>query len=352
MSNLRYHLAKRKFGPKHRLSIYQKLSAFLSNGVDIDNAMKQMSDGYRHYNKKDFRSVIIDEWRESMAVGTSFSNALAMWAPAGEVMLIKSGERSGDLPGAMVNACVATDAGNRMKSTIIASTSYPGVLLALLFVMLYMFAVSAIPPLVESKDPATWPTVSKGLYYMSYFVQHYWMVSIAFVGIAAMIVGSTLSRWVGKARDFIEILPPYSIYKSYQGSVFLVSLAAMMKTGVPVWNALDELKELSSPYMKRHIEMMQNRLLNGVAIGAALETGLLDRDIAIDLRVYSSTSNIEEKMGVIGASAIEAGVRRISLIGTILNGVALAMIGGYIGWTLIGFTMLTNAISADQMMMQ
>lgn len=347
MSETAYRIAKFQFGAKDRLSIYQKLGSFLENGVDIDSAMGEMADGYRHFKKSDVRAQIIDEWRESIAIGMSFSNALRRWAPPGEVMLIKAGETSGDLADAMRNACLATNAGKTMKSTIISKMSYPGVLVLVLCVMLYVFAVEAIPQLAETKDPATWPTISKGLYNVSYVINHYWMMIIISIAVISTVVSSTISKWTGKARDRIEFLPPYNIYKSYQGSIFLVSLSAMMKTGIPIWDALDELKELSAPYMKKHIAEMQNRLLRGVSVGAALETGLLDRDIAIDLRVYSSTSNIEDKMGIIGQQAIEAGVKRISAIGGALNGLAIVLIGGYIGWTILGFSLLTRAIAQD-----
>jgi type II secretory pathway component PulF len=350
MSNFSYRLAKFTFGAKDRLSIYQKLASFLTNGVDIDSSMEQMIAGYRHFNKNDVRAKIINEWRESIATGMTFSNALSMWAPPGEVMLIKAGEKSGDLAEAMNNACLATDAGKKMKSAIVSKMSYPAVLMVILCVMLYVFAVQAIPQLAETKNPDTWPSISKGLYNVSYVINNFWAYIIIFLVSSTLLVSTTMSKWTSKFRSRIEFLPPYSIYKSYQGSIFLVSLSAMMKTGTPIWDALDELKDLSSPYMRKHIGVMQGRLLNGVSVGSALETGLLDQDIAIDLRVYASTSNIEGKMGVIGQSAIEAGVKRISTIGSALNGLAIVLIGGYIGWTILGFSLLTRAIASDATM--
>lgn len=349
MSNLSYRTAKFFLGAKERLGIYQKLASFLDNGVDIDRAMEQMADGYIHFKKNDVRAKIINEWRESIAIGTSFSNTLAPWAPPAEVMLIKAGEKSGNLVDAMNNACIATQAGRTMKGAIISKMSYPALLMLVLCVMLYIFATEAVPALAEAKDPDTWPAISKGLYWMSYAVNNFWFHVLLIIGGISFAVSATISRWTGVARDKFDFIPPYSIYKSYQGSIFLVSLSAMMKTGIPIWEALDELKELSAPYMRKHIGVMQSRLLGGVSVGAALETGLLDRDIAIDLRVYSSTSKIEEKMGLIGQLAIESGVKRITAIGGILNGVAIMLIGGYIGWTMIGFSTLTRAIGMDAM---
>ncbi|MDU8351243.1 type II secretion system F family protein [Pseudomonas syringae pv. actinidiae] len=347
MSAFQYRRAKMKFGSKYRLGMYEKLANFMKNGVDIDSAMEQMAEGFDHFNKNDVRSKVIGELRESLATGMTFSSALSLWAPAGEVMLIKSGERSGALANAMENACLATEAGRKMKGAMISSMAYPVILLMVLCVMIYIFSSQAVPRLVEVKDPADWPSMSKGLYVISMYVNHWWFETILGVIGWSFFNSYLLPRWTNKFRSKVEFLPPYSIYKSYQGSIFLVSLSAMMQTGIAVWDALDELKELSSDYMKHHINLMQERLLNGVNVGQALETGLLDQDIAIDLRVYASTANIEEKMGKIGESAIKSGIARIQTIGSIMNGVAIMMIGSYLIWQIIAFYMLTQGIGAD-----
>ncbi|MFK4132047.1 type II secretion system F family protein [Pseudomonas luteola] len=332
------------FGPKVRLGMYEKIASYLGTGVDLDNAMEEMAEAYNHFKKGDIRAKILRELRACLASGMTLANALTMWAPPAEVMLIKAGEKSGDLEGAMENAKLATNATKEMKSAIISQLSYPLVLVIMLLVMMYIFSIQAVPQLAEVMPPSQWPAISMGLYYISMAVKNYWLEALIVFAVVFIFVAKTLPSLSGSLRKKLDIFPPYSIYKSYQGSIFLVSLSALMTTGVAVYEALNELKDLSPKYVKDHINKMQGKLMDGNNIGGALETGLLDRETAIDMRVYGSKPNIEDKMGTIGKNAIDYGIKRIESIGSLIRGLMTMAIGGYIAYVLIAFSVLTQSM--------
>jgi toxin co-regulated pilus biosynthesis protein E len=167
--------------------------------------------------------------------------------------------------------------------------------------------------------------------------------------IASFFVKRTLAKPSGKFRPKLDKFPPYSLYKSYHGSLFLVSLSALMGTGMDIYKALEELKTLSSGYLRSHISKMQSKLLSGGHIGEALETNLLDKETAIDMRVYGSKPDVESKMGIIGKNAIENGVKRIEIIGGMLKSIMFIIVGSYIVYTLIAFSVLTSAMRQAQM---
>jgi type II secretory pathway component PulF len=349
MSAWEYRRCKFSFGAKMRLGLYEKIASYLGTGVDLDNAMEEMAEAYVHFNKSDVRAKILRELRASLADGMSFANAMAVWAPPAEVMLIKSGEVNGDLGSAMANATLATQATNRMISAMVSQLSYPFLLLIILLVMMYVFSVQAVPQLAEAMDPSTWPALSMGLYYISEAVNHYWIHALVALGILSAVIKKTLPGSTGPLRAKLDRFPPYSLYKSYHGSLFLVSLSALMGTGIDVYKALDELKSLSSGYLKSHINKMQSKLLSGGNIGQALETNLLDKETAIDMRVYGSKPDVEQKMAIIGKNAIENGVKRIEIIGGLLKSLMFMAVGSYIIYTLIAFTVLTQAMRQSQM---
>lgn len=348
MTKMEYYKCKFSFGAKMRLGLYEKIASYLGTGVDLDNAMEEMAEAYVHFDKGDVRAKVLRELRASLADGMSFANAMAVWSPPAEVMLIKSGEVNGDLGGAMANATLATTATNRMVTAIIGQLSYPLVLLLVLISMMYVFSIQAVPQLAETMDPKLWPSFSMGLYYISIAVNKYWMHALIAFVIMGILVKRSLPKPAGKYRHLLDKIPPYSIYKSYHGSLFLVSLSALMGTGIDVYKALEELKVLSSGYLKSHINKMQSKLMNGSNIGEALETNLLDRETSIDMRVYGSKPDVEQKMGIIGKNAIENGVRRITMIGGIIKGSMTILIGSYIMYTLIAFTVLMQAMRQAQ----
>ena len=336
---------KVQFGTKMRIALYKKICSFIRQGVSIYDMIVLLEEKYEENKKGDIRAGVLRYWITSMSNGKTFSDSISDWVPVSEMMLVRSGEKSGEMENAILNAIEVTTAAQTMKNTIIGKMAYPVILLLVLFGMIYLFSTSVVPKLTAMKDPETWPEISKTLYVLADFTQHYGIIVIlGLIGFATLL-GYSLSRFTGGIRDKLDVLPPYSVYRTFQGSVFLISVAAMMKTGTPLADGIDEMKGPANKYMKNHLNRMTRRLATGSSQGKSLNAGLLDREVGMDIEIYDQTADFQSSMEEVGRSAIEAGIARISAVSQIMGTVMLLMVASYIGWVYTAFMALTQSIA-------
>lgn len=348
MSKADAYLLKLSMGTDMRMSLYRKIVSFLEEGIPLNEILEQLHVQYSKGKRgKDSRARLIGEWLAAMGSGKRFSEILSDWVPAGESMLIRAGERSGDLVSAFSNAIQTTEAIRRMKSTLIGKLSYPFVLLLMMLALIYLFSTQAVPQLVSVKDPSTWPDPAKRLYEMSMFVKDDWWQVFAAIGVFAVFASFSMPRMNGGLRKILDVIPPWSIYKTFQSSVFMISVASMMKSGTPIVNSISELRDMSSPYVGNHLTNMLNKLDAGRPIGKSLNGGFLDKETGVDVEIYGELSNLQKSMERIGRDSIENSIANISAASVLLNNLVLVGVTVYIGWVYYAFFLLTQSIGVD-----
>lgn len=342
------------FSLKKRIGLYERLEAFLDAGIDIVAAMTSIRDRYARHKRwtggrGDARAKILDEWISTMARGNRFETAVKEWVPASEHMLISSGERGVGLIHGLHEACVMSMAAARTKAAIIAGTLYPVALFGMLIFQLVLFQTKMVPVYTKLKPVVAWPSSAQDLYYISYFVYHYLAFILIGLVLLAFIITTTLGRWVGPIRNFFDKLPPWSIYRGYQASSFMIGLASMMKAGVAHYDALRMMHRSASAWMRAHLDrMMAAMRLGGDNPGAAMDTGLLDQETAGDVQDYSRLGNFREAIYKLGSRALEAGVKQVEGRMAIIRNILLVCVVGVVGWIYMTTYLLNGNIASSQ----
>lgn len=336
---------KFQFSSLMRLRLYEKIGSFMRQGTPLNDVLSLLSRQYEKHFPGDVRAKVMREWSASMAAGISFADTLAEWAPLSEVMLIKAGEKGGSLADAFENAVQATTAQRAMISTLRSKMTYPAVLLMVLFAMVYMFSTQVIPKLAEMMPPEDWPPMAYKLYGLSNFVQHQWLSVI--IGIAAVFFGVnfTLPRVLGAPRRLMERIPPWSVYRSFQSSMFLIAISAMMKTGRPLSDSVDDIASLANPYVLEHLAKMQVQFKSGAPNGTAMNSGFFDKETGIELEIYGDTSEFSSAMDMIGRTAVENSIAAISTASSVANNISLFFVTTYVGWAFMSINQLSVAIA-------
>lgn len=347
MSKANAFLLKLTLGTGTRMSLYRKIASFLEEGVPLHDILKQLSKQYKKQKKSDSRARLLDEWIASLESGRAFSTTMADWVPAGEAMLIRAGEKNGDLTNAFSNAVITTEASQKMKSTIVGEMAYPLILLVMLFGLIYLFSTQAVPQLTTVKDPETWPDAAKKLYDMSVFVESkWWLVLLTLAGLTT-IISSSMPRLVGGLRRHLDKIPPWSVYKTFQSSVFMISVSSMMKTGTPIVDSIKELREMSNDYVSDHLRIMLMKLSAGRPIGQSMNDGFLDKETGMDIEIYGELSNLQKSMERIGITAIDNSINNIKAAAGVMKNLVLVGVTIYIGWVYYAFFTLTQSIGVD-----
>lgn len=348
MSKTEQFILKLTLGTNTRMSIYRKIASFLDEGIPLHDILLQLCSQYK--KSKDSRYKLLNEWAHSLEAGQSFSSTLHEWVPPSEAMIIRAGEKSGDLTNAFQNAVTATESARAMRSAIISNMSYPVALLFMLFALIFLFSTQAVPQLVAVKDPETWPDMSKSLYNMSVFVQNRWWAVLLAIGTISGIVSWSMPRIVGKARSKLDFIPPWSIYRTFQSSVFMISVSAMMKSGTPIVDSIKEMREMSNKYVSEHLRVILMNLNAGVPIGKSINSGFLDKETGIDIEIYGELSDLQKSMERIGSKSIENAIETIKLSSAAAKNVVLIGVAIYIAWVYYAFFTLTQSIGVDATM--
>jgi type II secretory pathway component PulF len=333
MSGMKKFMAKMSFGLKARMSLYERMQAFLEANIDVVSTLRSIRDRYMARKKSDNRAYIINEWLTVIEKGGKFGDAVREWVPSSEHMLISAGERGEGLISGLREAGVMSSAASRSKSAVIGGLLFPIALVAMEMGMLIMFQTQMVPVFKGLLAIEKWPAAAQTLNSLSKFLNDYlWLVVLGIIGMSTVIM-VTMGRWTRYPRRIFDKFPPWSVYRSYQGSSFLIGLSSLMNAGVPHYDAIRMMHRTASPWMRVHLEkMMSNLRLGGANPGKALDTGLLDVETVGDVEDYGRLSSFPEAIKILGSRSIEKGVKSIEAKMAIVKNLMLVMVACSIVW--------------------
>lgn len=335
---------KFRFGLKKRISLYDRLSSFLDASIPIVDAIDTIA--ARYAKNSDARANVLGNWSQGMAAGMRFSDAVKPWVPASEHMLIAAGESGKGLVVGLMEASHLSKASAKAKATIIGGSIKPLVLFLLLFLLFVGVRLKMVPIMLELLPLEKWPSGGKMLYALSDFITNdLWVFIILFI-VLGIVIAKTISRWTGPVRDKFDKLPPWSVYRIYQASSFLVGLSCLMEAGIPLHDALSVMYDNGSPWLRVHLGRMLSSLQRmGENHGAALNTGMLDSETAGDVEDYSKLQNFTEAIHTIGDDSLQRSVGRIQTVMDGLGYAIMGMVAGVTAWLYTAFIFLTLAVS-------
>ena len=345
MNNFIAGFYKRKFSGNInlRIELYRKIRAFVKQGVPITTVVRKIL-SKKNAKRPDAEFVFLTHLNETFKVGATFSDGLRGWATAGEVMLISSGEDTGDIPGALEMTINLMDAQNKMKKTLKSNMIYPAVLLTLLMLMIYGFASKMLPILSNFSKPETWPSDAQFLANFSTgFVDNAWFIlpGLGFMGWA---VFKSLPKWTGPLRYKFDKIPPYSMYRDIESGIFLISMATLMRSGVPLSRALISLQKESSPYVAKEIGEMSERLKTGYPNGEAINTPFLGSS-GDDIEIYGEVADFQDAMYQVGQEGVEKKIEGIKKGSGTLKSVILILVGLFIMLAYSAFVGITSNVT-------
>jgi len=314
------------FGAKARIRLYERLERFTTRKKPIREALESI--WARYHRKKDARRAVFRRLVEQMAgAGSSFSSAIAPYIPPAERLMLFAGEEGAKLPVGLQKARFVAEAVQKMRKALISELRYPVLLVVFLAVMLVVIAYQLVPIMLQMAPLSKWPPVSMMLYYIATAVKVAGIWFVAFVFAAAVLIARTIDTWTGPMRRFADkYLPPWTIYRVYQGSTFLISIAALIEAGRPIDVALKQITPISKPWLREHVVAMLQQLSAGVPPGRAIDTGLLDDEVCGDIEDYGSAGAFDQAIGAVGQDTISDSIERIALQAGVVRGVLMLMV--------------------------
>jgi type II secretory pathway component PulF len=342
-------IARKGWGVKDRNRFYSKLAAFLKNGKRLQVSVDDLLVRAKRRGETDLEAIVLADISHELRRGVPFGKAMMRFVPASESALLLAGEKGGDLPATLLLACELNDASAKMKSVAIGALVSPLVSALMILASLFMISYYVVPRLTPVMDPALWEGVAKSLYIVSEILQSPWIaLPLVIVAVVFIIIIATLKTWTGKTRVLVDSLPPWSFYRLVVGGGWMLSLAALVKSGTTISVALNQLRASADPWLYERITSLMHEINKGKNLGVALEaTGynFPDKGIIDDFTSYSELPNFDDVLYREGKNWVTEGVAQIEKQAFALKSTMSVVMGVVMMWFAYGTMDIQNQIS-------
>lgn len=342
-----YATQKKRFSSSvgTRIKIFDKMRSLISNTMSLHQVVNRLlgrKKPHHIYTQPD--AAFLYAVSEGLRAGKSLSEVLREWATPGEVMIIKAGEDSGNLQESFETIKTLLEKQAMMKKAVIGELGYPIFLIILLFVMIIGFAKFMLPTLVDMSSPDRWDAKSQALYSLSTTFNENWVTIVISIIVLGFLIGYSIPKLRGPIRNRLDNFPPYSIYKTIQSGLLLISLGTLMSAGVSFRRALVSIQENSGPYLSDRVKEIVDNVDKGMDNGKAINTKFIG-EIGNDIEDYASGASIEEALRDLGNSAINNTVESIKKKAGYVKTFALFLVGGFIIWMYGSFMSIVNEVT-------
>jgi len=339
---------KFEFGAPQRYKFYMKLVQLLSNGVSLDSAIKQietLSGG-----GSSIMPALYRRWYNNIINGQNFGDCMAPYVPSSEAILLETGANSGKLVDALTNTAESISQQAKIKKAIIGATAYPTLLFAMLIGAMLLASYNIIPTFEEIIPVSEWTGVSYWVAKVAEFIRNYSIGVFFVMFLFIVLVAYSLPRWTSRTRIIFDNFVPWSLYRMWQGSSFLLAISSMMSSGVKLDDlSLNRIAKQSDPYLRQRIRAISRYIVSGQNLGEALKnTGYKfpDEEIISDLQIYATLKGFDKNLIWITKSWVESLVERVNVTMKIVNVIILMLIASVIGCLITAFYDIFNQIQS------
>lgn len=334
MNGLTALLCRLNFNGELRRRTWRKLAIQAQNNLSIDESLVMLRD--QASSRKSPLAALYAHILMLKASGVTLDVALAGVATPEELLLISSGQDSGNLPETLLMAADLLEARQKIHEAVVGVIAYPLFLLTMCLGILLLIALYVMPELTLISDPELWTGMSAVLYQVSMFTASWpGLFTLALLLIFIATVGITLPIWTGPLRRRCDAVPPWSIYRLITGCSWLFTLAILMRSGMQLTKIVGDALAMphTTPYLRERLEALTVHYGAGVNFGEALFQCGMDfpsAEIVDELRTYARLPGFEERLAEIARQWMTDGIAAIQQKAKTFNLACMLFIVGLI----------------------
>ena len=239
-----------------RAKLYQMIALRMGWGISTESILTLYA---RQLRRRGKRSVpnILDSIRTRMDTkGLSFAEAIRPYVPSDEYMMIVSGDKANNLPGALDLVCDVKTRIRKIMRAVRSALYQPASYLGVIFISLYVIANWVVPSLVTTSSIMKTDDASLHILVLVSSLATGKMAIVSATAIAALTAALWLSltRLTGPVRVFLERFPPWSTYRNVQGYVWLSGFIALVRAGMPDTEALQHQADTATPWLHERLD--------------------------------------------------------------------------------------------------
>ncbi len=214
---------------------------------------------------------------QKLSEGQEFriSQILGEVVPREDRLLLSSVDFSKNKPETLRALVLAIREQKQAKTLLIKAMVPPFIMLPGVFAFSYILATQSIPIIAKIAPPEVWTPFNASVRNFSEGVADYGFLVLGTIAALVLFFAYQMPRWSGKWRGRVERIPqklglllfpvfpialPLSIYRDFQVTLLLTSLAVLLKSGASLTSALDSLRSNSQPWMQWHLRRVIKHL--------------------------------------------------------------------------------------------
>lgn len=321
---------------QERIALLEDLAAFTRAGLppyvalETIAAVSKKRGRRRHYG---VLSVIL----KRLSQGRPLVEAMRGKVDDTTLILIDSGEKSGNLPTGLLQAATLLKRKKEMIDILRRSLTTPAINVVALSGLVYYVSSQVVPAAKKLMPPQYLSDLSKAYFAFgdAYIAWGPYMALTAVVACVSILI--SLPRFTGSARRVLDDkVFPWTLYRYMQASAFLLTCSSMLKAGIPFGQVVRSFKT-EARWMRSKIGAMKALLANGMTEAEAIHrSGILPPDIDDRLSVYAKLPDFVSVMEPLSQDAIERAKAKLVAFATSVSTATMILIAVFILFTLFG----------------
>lgn len=261
-----------------REHFYEQLARAIENKEQVRTFLEEELKISRHKRTKDSsREAALKLMVRKLSLGEEYrmSQMLSVAMPDSDKLMLAALDDAKDKPATLRALADAIRQQKEARSVVLKAILPPLVLIPGVAGFSYVLATQSIPIIVKVAPPEVWTPFNQSVRDFAEIIAAHGGKIV--IGVLATIIGFSmmLPRWKGNLRTRLEQLPagigfvlfpvfpflvPLSIYRDFQLSLMVTSLAVLLQSGGTLNNSLDTLRRNSSPWMRWHLKKVMAHL--------------------------------------------------------------------------------------------
>lgn len=309
------------FTSSKQRAFLEDITALIEDGISVNHAIEMHS-----AIAKGLTAELIVQIKQTIAKGHPFAEGLHGWYPQTVIAIVRAGEESGTLTRALRAATSALVASQQIVTSFLSILTYPLVVITMGLIVAVFVNHSILMDFRLMLPVNRWPDIAVSFSSFAFFIEQWWAVLLAFVLVTSFVVSVTIVNYVGPLRPWLDSLPIFNFYRKMTAARFLEMLGILLSNGLVLKQALVILKRQTVPYLAWHVQAMEYRLGGGKEdMGEVLDTGMIDTQEILRLRLITKTSHFEEALERLGRFSAHNCLQRMQVQLRLVSGACLLL---------------------------
>ncbi len=350
-----------------RGDFYEQLSKAIENKEQLKTFLVEelkISRNRRTANSSRARALSLMVKKISAGEDYRISQILGAVMPREDLMMLSAVDAAKDKPSTLRALASALREQQEARSILWKAVIPPTILLPGVAGFSYVMATQSIPVIIKIAPPEVWTPYNQAVRTFAETVSNHGGSILLGIVVCVTLFSMSLPRWTGAMRTRLEqvrpalglllmpvvpFLLPLSIYRDFQVSLMLTSLSVLLRSGMTLTEAIDQLARNASPWMSAHLRKVRAHLqISPTDYVPALAKGLMSPSLLAKVATTIRSNTQFDKVLIELGTKENVEIRnQIAKTAQGVNAVLLTAAGALVLFLYVGQLSITQSMTSE-----